>query len=77
VIITDAQSRAENIIKDNIDKLHALTNALLEYEILDSDQIDRILKGESLEVKNNKKQTKKGKSASDTKEKPDAKLRKI
>jgi len=68
LIIKEAQTRAETIIKENIDKLHSLTNALLEYEILDSDQINKILKGEFLESKNNKKQTEQEKSVPETKD---------
>jgi len=33
----------------NIDKLHLLASVLLEKEILDGDEIDRILRGEKLE----------------------------
>ncbi len=57
LIVSTAQKKAEAIINENIDILHSLTNALLEYEILDSDQIDKILKGESLSEKKASKQT--------------------
>ncbi|MCX7834121.1 MAG: ATP-dependent zinc metalloprotease FtsH [Ignavibacteria bacterium] len=40
--------RAYNILKNNIDKLHALVEALLEREILDSEEIDKVLRGEPL-----------------------------
>lgn len=40
--------RAYNILKNNIDKLHALVDALMEREILDSEEIDKVLKGEKL-----------------------------
>jgi len=56
-IVLIAQKKAETIINENIDILHNLTKALLEYEILDSNQIDKILKGESLSVKKTSKQT--------------------
>lgn len=48
-IVRNAEIRAEKLLKENIDKLHALANALLEFEILDGEQIDLILKGEKIE----------------------------
>jgi cell division protease FtsH len=47
-IITHAMSRAEKILMDNIDLLHRLSKELLEREILDSEEIERIIKGEEL-----------------------------
>lgn len=47
-IINIAMNRAENILRDNIDLLHKLSLELLEREILDSEEIDRIIKGEKL-----------------------------
>jgi len=47
-IIGVAEKRTTAILTDNIDKLHALANALLEREILDSDEIDKVLRGEQL-----------------------------
>ncbi len=43
-IVESAQQQAENIIRDNMDKLEALTAELLNREILADYQIDRILK---------------------------------
>jgi cell division protease FtsH len=37
--------RAENLIKDNIDKLHSMAKALIKYETIDADQIDAIMSG--------------------------------
>ena len=37
--------RAEQILKDNIDKLHIMTDLLMKYETIDSDQIDAIMEG--------------------------------
>jgi len=54
-ILNKAQNKAESIINKNIDLLHALTKALLEYEILDSTQIDTILDGKTLKPKKPKK----------------------
>ncbi len=47
-IVNKAMDRADNILKDNIDILHGLSNALLEREILDSEEIDKLIKGEEL-----------------------------
>ncbi len=47
-IISQAEKRAETILTENIDKLHALSNALLEREILDSEEIDKVMRGEIL-----------------------------
>ncbi|MGB5530308.1 MAG: ATP-dependent zinc metalloprotease FtsH [Ignavibacteriaceae bacterium] len=48
VIVNKSMHRAENILKDNIDLLHRLSKELLEREILDSEEIERIIKGEAL-----------------------------
>jgi cell division protease FtsH len=40
--------RSEKILKDNMGLLHRLSNALLEREILDADEIDKIMHGEEL-----------------------------
>ena len=40
--------RAEKILTDNIDELHRLSEELLEREILDAEEINKILKGEEL-----------------------------
>jgi len=37
--------RAEQLLKDNIDKLHSMAEALIKYETIDSDQIDDIMNG--------------------------------
>ncbi|HVN49076.1 MAG TPA: ATP-dependent zinc metalloprotease FtsH [Bacteroidota bacterium] len=47
-IVTMAMKRSEKILKDNIQILHRLSNALLEREILDSDEIDKLIRGEKL-----------------------------
>jgi len=48
-IIEEAESRAIKLLGENQEKLHVLAKALLEREILDGDQIDRVLRGERLE----------------------------
>ncbi len=48
-LILDAQYNvAKKIIGDNIDILHRLAKALLERETLDSDEIEKLMKGETL-----------------------------
>jgi cell division protease FtsH len=48
LIVTGAMKCADKILKDNIKVLHRLSNALLEREILDSEEIDKIIRGEDL-----------------------------
>jgi cell division protease FtsH len=47
-IITAGMDRAESILSDNLDALHRLATALLEREILDGDEIDKVIRGEPL-----------------------------
>lgn len=59
-IVSSCMKRADKILSENIDKLHRLANALLEREILDGDEIDKIIRGETLppiERKNGNGQT--------------------
>ena len=42
-IIDDQYSLARKLIEDNKDKMHAMAQALLEWETIDSDQIDDIM----------------------------------
>ncbi|MCU0411292.1 MAG: ATP-dependent zinc metalloprotease FtsH [Bacteroidetes bacterium] len=44
-IVTDAMKRSEKILRENMTILHRLSNALLEREILDADEIDKIMRG--------------------------------
>jgi len=39
--------RSEQILKDNIDKLHAMTDALMKYETIDRNQIDDVMAGKT------------------------------
>ena len=56
-IIMTGMLRAEKILSDNIDVLHKLSKELLEREILDSEEIDKIMRGEELPpVKKNQAQ---------------------
>ena len=42
-IVNRNYSRAKGILEENVDKLHAMANALVEYETLDSHQIDDVM----------------------------------
>jgi len=44
-VINRNYARAEQILKDNIDKLHLMAKTLIKYETIDSDQIDAIMNG--------------------------------
>ena len=44
-IVTRNYERAEKILKDNMDKLHAMADALIKYETIDTDQITDIMEG--------------------------------
>jgi cell division protease FtsH len=44
-IIDEQYSIARKLIEDNQDKMHAMAQALLEWETIDSDQIDDIMSG--------------------------------
>ncbi len=48
-IVEMAHAKALQLLKDNLDKLHLLANTLLERETIDGDQMDRVLRGETLE----------------------------
>ncbi len=47
-IIMHGMERAEKILAENTEDLHRLAAALLEREILDSDEIDKVIRGETL-----------------------------
>jgi cell division protease FtsH len=44
-IINRNYQRSENILRENMDKLHLMAEALIKYETIDSDQITDILEG--------------------------------
>ncbi len=44
-VINRNYARAEQILKDNIEKLHLMAKTLIKYETIDSDQIDAIMEG--------------------------------
>ncbi len=47
-IVSTSMKRSEKILNDNLETLHRLAAALLEREILDSSEIDTIIRGEDL-----------------------------
>ncbi|GJQ19900.1 MAG: ATP-dependent zinc metalloprotease FtsH [Bacteroidia bacterium] len=47
-IVSTSMKRAEKILRDNLKSLHRLANALLEREILDAEEIDKVIRGEKL-----------------------------
>ncbi|MBI1805595.1 MAG: ATP-dependent metallopeptidase FtsH/Yme1/Tma family protein [Ignavibacteria bacterium] len=47
-IISHGMERAESILAENIDVLHRLAGILLEREILDGEEIDKVIRGEEL-----------------------------
>ena len=46
-IIDTNYERAETILKENVDKLHLMAEALIKYETIDADQIAVIMKGDA------------------------------
>ncbi len=44
-IIDNCYGTAERLLQENIDKLHAMSDALMEYETLSADQLDDIMAG--------------------------------
>jgi cell division protease FtsH len=44
-IVDEAYATARKLLVDNIDKLHAMAEALVQYETLDTEQIDAIMAG--------------------------------
>ncbi len=44
-IIDKNYQRAETILRESIDKLHAMADALIKYETIDAEQIDDIMNG--------------------------------
>jgi len=47
-IVQSGMDKAERILNENADKLHKMSDALLEREILDSVEIDMLMRGEEL-----------------------------
>jgi cell division protease FtsH len=47
-IIARNYARAEKVLRDNLDKLHAMAEALVKYETIGADQINDIMAGKSV-----------------------------
>ncbi|MCP1334898.1 ATP-dependent zinc metalloprotease FtsH [Futiania mangrovi] len=47
-IIDEAETLARKVLNEHMDDLHAVTNALLEYETLSGAEVKQVLKGEAL-----------------------------
>jgi cell division protease FtsH len=47
-LIEEAETQARKILTDNLDDLHTIAKALLEYETLSNDEIGQILRGETI-----------------------------
>jgi len=58
-LIDDNYQRAKQILTSQIDRLHLLANALIEYETLDTHEIDLVLAGKKLDRSPHLKKTKK------------------
>jgi len=48
-LVEGAYNRARQLLSDNVDKLHLLSAALLEREILNGEEVEKVLRGEKLE----------------------------
>ena len=48
-LVEEARSRAERILHDRRKELEMLTEALIEYETLTKEEMEKVLKGEKLE----------------------------
>jgi cell division protease FtsH len=55
-IVNGALKRAEKILKDNMETLHRLANALLDREILDAEEVDKLIRGQELPPVNDPKE---------------------
>ncbi len=47
-LIEEAEGKARHILTEHLDGLHTIAKALLEYETLSSDEINRVLRGEKI-----------------------------
>ncbi len=48
-IAEDAEALATKVLTENLDKLHAVAKALLEYETLNGEEVSQLLRGETIE----------------------------
>jgi cell division protease FtsH len=68
-IVDRNYQRAEKILKDNIDKLHIMAEALIKYETINVEQINDVMEGRTIREpanwRSNKDDTTKGKRKDD------------
>jgi len=48
-LVTTGHAKAKSLLKENIDALHRMAQILLEYETIDSDEVNMIINGSNLE----------------------------
>jgi cell division protease FtsH len=48
-LVDGASNHARQLLQDNLDKLHTLALTLLEREVLDGEEVEKVLRGEKLE----------------------------
>ena len=48
-LVDDAEAKAKDVLEDRKDDLHALAKALLEYETLSGDEVEKVLRGEGVD----------------------------
>ncbi|MBL7136095.1 MAG: ATP-dependent zinc metalloprotease FtsH [Candidatus Marinimicrobia bacterium] len=72
-IVEEAENRAKKILKNNLSGLYKLSETLLEHEVLDGQEIDRVLNGKKIR----KKQEKKSSSSNNKKTAPNEKRKTI
>lgn len=58
-LVMGAHQKATKILKDNLEILHRLAEALLETEVMDGEEVDAIMRGEELPISKNIKNGKK------------------
>jgi len=66
-LITDCYSLASDILKNHLDKLHVMAKALVDYETIDSSQIDDIMAGAKPRAPEGYKEEKRDKKKDDPK----------
>jgi len=67
-IIREAEQKAEALLQGNFETLHKVAEALLEYEMLDGEEIDKIMRGEKLNRQVRRKDSGKQDAADEKKE---------
>mgnify|MGYP003319492821 CR=1 FL=1 len=58
LIISNCYEKATNLLKENLENLHSMAKSLVEYETLDSEQIDDIMAGAKPRAPGSKKENK-------------------